>query len=101
MCYPWGSGAGPFRSCKRDSDCALLLEEEGGSGEDDEPPVTKDKRRKPLTDEQKRAAAARRKANEKKKSDKIVRDAEAAMMDWFKDFLRNNVPGAEDGRAHV
>ncbi len=32
----------------------------------------------------------------KKKSDKIVEDAEAAMMDWFKDFLRNNVPGAEE-----
>ena len=34
MCYPWAAGAGPFRSCKRNSDCALLSEEEGGTGED-------------------------------------------------------------------
>ena len=34
MCYPWGAGAGPFRSCKRDSDCVELSEEEGGTGED-------------------------------------------------------------------
>ena len=36
MCYPWsrGEGGGPFRSCKRRSDCRDLNQEEGGDGSD-------------------------------------------------------------------
>ena len=36
MCYPWGRGVegGPFRSCKKRSDCHGLVEEEGGDGMD-------------------------------------------------------------------
>ena len=34
MCYPWQSSDGPFRRCKRNSDCTLLSESEGGDGSD-------------------------------------------------------------------
>ena len=35
MCYPWTRAApGPWRSCKRTSDCGGLAEAEGGTGGD-------------------------------------------------------------------
>ena len=34
MCFPWNNNQGPFRSCKKTSDCGLLTEGEGGDGGD-------------------------------------------------------------------